>query len=146
MMTTLAAFLAPCLPFLWEKVGAPVLDSATDNVGDAVWEKAQAIWAKLFPKIEQDDATKVVAAELAKNPQSDVWKAAFQEKLQALLEQDQQLKRAIADILDEKTDAPTGMRVQIAVDKNKGQVIGHMTHSEAKHIGHVDTLQGDVNF
>lgn len=145
MITTLAAFLAPCLPFLWEKVGAPALESAAGQMGDAAWQKAQAVWSKLSPKIEADPATKAVATELAQNPEDEVWQAAFQKKLQALLESDEDLKQAIAEILNEDEAATTGNRVQITVDKNEGQVIGTMSNSTAKSVGRVEHIQGDVN-
>ena len=145
MITTLVDFLAPCLPFLWEKVGTPALESAAGKMGEETWEKAQAMWSKLFPKIEQDEATKVVAAELAKNPESDIWKAAFQEKLQALLDSDEALKQAIAKMLQDEEAATVGTSIKITVDKNEGQFIGQMNNGEAKNIVQIGNIRGDIN-
>ena len=60
----LTAFLAPCLPFLLEKVGAPALEGAASKLGEDTWEKAKAIWGKLRPKVESTAAAKMAAEKL----------------------------------------------------------------------------------
>ncbi|MEH2173130.1 hypothetical protein [Nostoc sp.] len=47
----LVKFLAPCLPFLLN-VGKKVVEGASQKVGEDVWNKAKAIWTKLYPKVE----------------------------------------------------------------------------------------------
>lgn len=145
MITALATFLAPCLPFLWEKAGAHALESAANQIGQDTWNKAQAVWEKLFPKIEQDESTKVVTAELAKDPESNVWQAAFQAKLQSILESDEELQKAITDILNAESNVSEGQGIQITVEHNEGQIIGNMNNSTAKNIGRIDNIQGDIS-
>ena len=146
MLTTLTAIILPCLPFLVEHSGAAAVELVVEKIGESAWEKAQAIWEKLSPKIEQDAATQIVADELIRNPDSEVWRAAFTEKLQALLESDNALKQAIIEILKDVEEPTIGTNIEINVESNQGQVIGQMTGGEAKNIGKVENIQGDLNF
>ncbi|MGK7896531.1 MAG: hypothetical protein AB4372_23655 [Xenococcus sp. (in: cyanobacteria)] len=144
---TITALLAPCMPFFLEKVGGAALESAASKVGEDAWEKAKAIWAKLQPKVESHAAVKVATEKLAEKPDSPIWKAALAEELESILENDPALAEAIEEILGDKADN-TGItnKIQQTVNENQGQVIGQMKNSEAKNIGKIRNVQGDVNF
>ena len=143
-VVTLTAFLAPCLPFLLEKVGAPALDEASSKLGEDAWTKAKEIWSKLWPKVEVDAAAKVATEKLAEKPDSEAWKEAFQDELNAIFQKDSALVTAIAEILSSTQLANGGNQINQTLDENRGQVIGQMYGGEAKNIGNIDTVQGDV--
>ncbi len=141
----LTTFLAPCLPFLLEKVGAPALNEAATKLGEDTWEKAKAIWAKLKPKVEAEAGATVAADKLANRPESAAWQEALHEELASILEKDTALAEAIVEILQDTEIAAGGNRVEQTVQENKGQVIGQMSGGEAKNIGVIGSVQGDVN-
>ena len=145
-ITTISNLLIPCLPFLLKKVGESALGSAASQMGKDAWEQAQKIWAKLQPKIEVEATAKAAAEELAKKPESDIWKAAFQEKLTEILENDPELKAAIAEILKD-TNADGGQtQVQQTIGTMAGgQAINQMENSEAKSIDSIGSVGRDVN-
>lgn len=142
---TLTAFLAPCLPFLLEKVGAPALEEAASKLGEDTWEKAKSIWGKLWPKVESTAAAKMAAEKLAHKPNSEAWKEALQEELESILQNDSALAEAIAEILKTTPVSDGGNVVQQTVETNQGQMIGQMYGGEAKNLGKIDTVEGDVN-
>lgn len=141
----LTAFLAPCLPFLLKKVGAPALDAAATKLGEDTWHKAQAIWGQLHPKVETEAAAKVAVEKLANKPDSTAWQEAVQEELSTILENDPALGKAIADIFQGVQVASEGNQIQQTVQENQGQVIGQMFGGEAKNIGRIESVQGDIN-
>ncbi|MEN8443964.1 MAG: hypothetical protein ABG776_03005 [Cyanobacteria bacterium J06555_13] len=141
----LTAFLAPCLPFLLKKVGAPALNSAATKLGEDTWRKAQAIWKKLEPKMASEAAAKLAAEKLASKPDSVAWREALQEELVTILKNDSSLADIIADIFQGAQVANGGNQVQQTVNENQGQVIGQMFGGEAKNIGAIDSVQRDVN-
>lgn len=140
----LTAFLAPCLPFLLEKVGAPALEEAASKLGEDTLEKAKAIWGKLWPKVESTTAAKMAAEKLANKPNSEAWKEALQEELESILQNDSALAEAIAEILKTTPVDGEGNVVQQTVETNQGQMIGQMYGGEAKNLGNIDTVEGDV--
>jgi hypothetical protein len=108
-IATLTAFLSPFLPALL-KLGGKAVDKATESAagkfGEAAFAKAQAIWGKLSPKVEAKEAAKEAAIDVANSPDDEDSQAALRVQLKKLLEQDQALMKAIAQILAE--DAPDG--------------------------------------
>ena len=144
-LATLTAFLAPCLPFLVKKVGEPALDGAVSKLGEETWERAKAIWLKLWPKVESDAAAKMAAEKLANKPDSEAWKEALQEELAAILQKDAALTEAIAEILQTKPAGGSSNYIQQRVETNQGQMVGQMVGGIAKNIGKIDSVQGDVN-
>ncbi len=141
----LTTFLAPCLPFLLEKVGAPALESAATKLGEDTWAKAKAIWAKLWPQVESEAGAKVAAEKLADKPESAAWQEAFQEELATILNNDSALAEAVAKLFQEAQASGGGTYVQQTVQENRGQVIGNMSGGEAKNIAGIGPVQGDVN-
>jgi hypothetical protein len=131
-IATLTAFLSPFLPTLL-RLGGKAVDKATESAagkfGDAAFAKAQAIWRKLSPKVEAKEAAKEAAIDVANNP-SDRAKLVFEVQLEKLLEQDDELMKSIAAILEE--DAPDGTPGNTIVQNvrgNQNQVIGQATGS-----------------
>lgn len=132
---TLTAFLAPFLPTLM-KLGGKVLEGAAAKSGETAgtklteqaMNKANAIWEKLFPKVEAKEAAKEAAEDVAKAPTDNDAQVALRLQLKKILDSDPDLAAAIAKIMEE--DAPDGTpSTQIVqhVTGNQNQVIGQMT-------------------
>lgn len=139
------SFLAPCLPYLLKKVTEPALSGAATKLGQDTWDKAKAIWTKLCPKVEAEAAANIAATKLAEKPDSEVWKAALQSELEALFQKDQVLAEFISEILKDKDGVSTGgVQIQQTAGTVEGQMIGQMQNSQAKNIGNIGSVQGDV--
>lgn len=135
MLTTL---LAPCLPFLLKKVGEPALGTVASKLGEDTWGRAKEIWTKLRPTLENEEAARIAATKLAEKPESEVWRAAFQEELEALLEKNTALKEAISELLEANgVNTTDTTQIQQTISNNQGQVIGQMQNSKAISIGSI---------
>ena len=136
----LTTLLSSCLPLLL-KFGDKVAESAGGALGkDVNWETIKKIWDQLRPKAEaKPDVMKVVAAVVA-DPDDQDFKDVLQKKLEKLLEENRELKEAIAQILQEET---ISSQVNIAVKGDNSGVIGGNIQ-DSKVFGSVD-IQGDIN-
>jgi hypothetical protein len=122
-IATLTAFLSPFLPFLL-KLGGKAAEKATETAagkfGEASWNKAQAVWEKLSPKLEAKESAKEAALDVANAPEDEDLQVALKVQLNKLLAQDEALTNAIAQILQEDgSDGTPGTQIV--------QNIGHMT-------------------
>jgi hypothetical protein len=102
-IATLTAFLSPFLPTLLELGGKAVEknpESASGKFGEVAFAKAQAIWAKLSSKLETTEAAKEAAIDVANSPDDEDSQAALRVQLKKLLEQDDELFKEIAQILE----------------------------------------------
>jgi hypothetical protein len=130
-IVTLTAFLSPFLPSLLNLGGKAVVkatESASVKFGEAAFAKAQTIWAKLSPKVEAKEAAKEAAIDVANSPEDEDMQAALRVQLKKLLEQDEELMKAIEQIL--AADAPNGTpgsQIVQNVTGNQNQVIGQVT-------------------
>jgi hypothetical protein len=104
--------LAPCLPFLLN-MGGKVAEGASRKVGEDVWNKAKAIWAKLQPKVEAKEAAKEAAADVAQKPEDEDLQASLRVQLKKILEADKELAEEIAKILQASADKP-GDNIQLS--------------------------------
>jgi transketolase len=124
---TLTAFLTPYLPFLL-KLGDKAAETAAEKFGEDAWNKAKAVWEKLFPKVEAKQDAKIAAEQVAAKPDSSARQAVFQEELETLLKENPDLAKAIAQILAEDApDGTPGTQIVQNVTGNQNQVIGQMT-------------------
>jgi transketolase len=132
---TLTAFLAPFLPALLNlgaKAAAGVATKAGETAGTKLTEnafnKANAIWEKLFPKVEAKEDAKIAAEQVAAKPDSAARQAVLQEELESLLKENPDLAAAIAKIMEEDApDGTSGTQIVQHVTGNQNQVIGQMT-------------------
>ena len=131
----LVKVLAPCLPFLI-KVGNKAVEGASQKVGEDVWNKAKAIWAKLDPKVEAKAAAQEAAADVAKNPEDEDLQASLRVQLKKILETDTALAAEINRILQAETAQPTGDNFQM-----QGKSYDQSTF---KQVGKIEG-KGDVN-
>jgi hypothetical protein len=126
-IATLTAFLSPFLPTLL-KLGGKALEKATESAsgkfGEAAFAKAQAIWGKLSPNVE----VKKAAIKIADNPEDEDLKAVLRVQLKDLFNQDEELMKAIEQILKEDApDGTPGSQIVQNVTGNQNQVIGQVT-------------------
>jgi hypothetical protein len=129
-IATLTAFLSPFLPSLLNlggKAVAKATESASGKFGEAAFSKAQAVWAKLSPKVEAKEAAKEAAIDVANSPEDKDSQAALRVQLKKLLEQDEELFKAIAQILAaDAPDGTPGTKIVQNVTGNQNQVIGQV--------------------
>jgi hypothetical protein len=142
-IVTLAAFLSPFLPTLL-KLGDKALEKATESAsskfGEAAFKKAEAVWAKLSPKVEAKEAAKEAAIDVANNPEDEDSQAALRVQLKKLLEQDEELMKAIEQILAADTpDGTSGTQIVQNVTGNQNQVIGQVLGGKV-----IGNITGDV--
>lgn len=129
-ITELAAFLVPFLPHLL-KLGEGATEKFTDTIarkaGDTAARKAEDIWAKLAPKVAAKETAQEAIADVAQNPDDLDCQAAFRRQLQKLLEADQDLAEAIAQIFQDSLGQAQTTQITQTVTGNQNQVIGQMS-------------------
>ncbi len=130
-IATLTAFLTPFLPSLLNLGGKAVTkatESASGKFGEAAFAKAQAVWAKLSPKVEAKEAAKEAAIDVANSPDDKDSQAALRKQLKKLLEQDEALLKEIAQIFAaDASDGTSGTKIVQNVTGDGNQVIGAVT-------------------
>ncbi|MBO1052962.1 MAG: hypothetical protein HEQ25_13470 [Dolichospermum sp. DET73] len=99
----LVKFLAPCLPFLIT-VGNKAVEGASQKLGEDVWTKAKAIWAKLQPKIETKPMAEGAAKQLVNSPNDEDALNTLQKQLKKLLDEDKALTAEIARLMSEDSE------------------------------------------
>jgi hypothetical protein len=108
-ISTLTATIAPFLPFLLN------LDNKAPE--SAAFSKAQAIWEILGSKIAANPTAQEAAIDLAQNPNDQDLQAALRVQLKKLLDQDAELSKAIACIVQHQSLAPTEIKQILPADR-----------------------------
>lgn len=99
----------------------------SEKFGEAAWIKAQKIWERLFPKVEEKKDLKISMEQLAAKPDSAAPQAVFQEELETLVNENLDLAEVIARIMQEDApDGTPGTQILQNVTGNKNQVIGQV--------------------
>jgi hypothetical protein len=130
-ITLIVKLLAPCLPFLLN-VGNKAVEGASQKVGEDVWNKAKAIWAKLQPKVEAKEAAKEAATDVAESPENEDSQASLRVQLKKILEADPTLAAEIAQILQVGSNQPSD-NIQIsanAYDQSTVKQVGKIEANE----------------
>ena len=104
MEAILTTFLAPFLPFLIRQ-GEQAAEAAIDRFGAAAWKRAQKLWARLRPKVEEKEAAREAADDVAAAPDDELARAALQLQLRKLVGDDPDLGRELAEMLEENRRA-----------------------------------------
>jgi hypothetical protein len=145
---TLTAFLAPFLPTLM-KLGGKALEGIATKAGETTGtklteqalNKANAIWEKLFPKVEAKESAKEAAEDVAKAPDDADAQAALRLQLKKILDSDPDLAGAIDQMLkDDAPDGTPGTQIVQHVTGNQNQVIGQVTGGKV-----IGNITGNVN-
>jgi predicted negative regulator of RcsB-dependent stress response len=142
-IATLTAFISPFLPFLL-KLGSKAIDKASESMGskfgEAAFGKAQAVWGKLSPQVEAKESLKEAATDVANNPEDEDLQVVLRVQLKKLLEQDEELGKAIEQILEaDAPDGTSGTQIVQNVTGDRNFTIGQMTGGKA-----IGNITGDV--
>jgi hypothetical protein len=128
LATSLAAFLAPAMPYL-----IPPATGAAEKFGEefgaAIVDGAKALWSKLWPKVEGKEAAQEAAADLAKTPEDAAAQIQLARQFQKLLASDETLARDLdamwRRIEQESRDTSTGgFNIQTQIAKNLANIRG----------------------
>ena len=130
-ISALTSFITPFLPFLL-KLGKDatetVAESAASKFGEAAWQKAQATWTALSPKVNAKETVKEAVADVTNNPEDEDYQAALRVQLKKLLANDEALANQLTKIL--QSDSPNNtLTTQITqtVTGNQNQTIGQLS-------------------
>lgn len=118
----LVKFLAPCLPFLMNIVNKAV-EGAAQKLGEDVWTKAKAIWAKLQPKVEAKPSAQEALIDVAQTPDDEGAIAALQWQLKKLLNEDSTLADEISRLFKEAEQ--TGMVASVVASGERAAAFGN---------------------
>ena len=116
MEAILTTFLAPFLPYLLKK-GEQAADAAIERFGQAAWKRAQALWAKLRPKVEDKEAAREATEDVAAAPDDELARSALQLQLRKLVADDPDLAAELAELLED------GRRAGIMADNGAVVVV-----------------------
>ncbi len=104
MEAILTTFLAPFLPYLLKK-GEQAADAAIQRFGEAAWKRAQALWGKLRPKVEDKEAAREATEDVAGAPDDELARSALQLQLRKLIADDPDLAGELAEMLEDSRRA-----------------------------------------
>ena len=104
MEAILTTFLAPFLPYLLKK-GEQAADAAIERFGAAAWKRAQALWGKLRPKVEEKEAAREATDDVAAAPDDELARSALQLQLRKLIADDPDLAADLAEMLEDSRRA-----------------------------------------
>jgi hypothetical protein len=136
----LAVFLVPFLPYLvkagekaFEKTGEQIGEKLIPDLGKETWERAQALWSRLHPKVETRPALQEATKDVALKPDDDAV-ASLRLQLRKLLMEDTTLAEELSRMMG---DAERDGIIQNVLQRGKYNInIG-----KADHIGIGDKQQ-----
>jgi hypothetical protein len=112
---SLVDFLSPFLPWLVNPAQTAIespLTTASEQGGEAAWEKAQAIWSILQPALDRYPDAKLAAEQIASKPNSQGHQLVFREELDSILQKHPELAKTLSGLLQEDSPPPSA-RIQI---------------------------------
>jgi hypothetical protein len=118
-IAALTAFLAPLLGDLLRGV----TERAREGITDAVWDQARTLWARLRPKVDGNADAKAAAGALAENPDDPEARATLTFLLRRMLDEDPELKAAVAADWQQISAVASGDRSVAMVDSDNNVVI-----------------------
>lgn len=123
---SLTAFLAPFLPYLM-KGAQDLTEELGRKLGKEAWKHAKALWDRLRPGVEADQATRAAADAVASRPDDEVARGGLAFQLKALLDGDPQLAQEIERLWKEAEEAKV-VNVVTVGERGVG-VVGTITNS-----------------
>ncbi len=94
--------LVPTLPYLIPvaaEAGKEVVKSAAGRITDATFQRAEMLWNRLLPRLQDKPAAFEAAQDLARMPEDSDAQAAFSLQVRKLLAEDSDLARDVANLL-----------------------------------------------
>jgi len=119
------ACLAPFLPKLLG-LGQQAAAVATE-AGKAAWQRSQALWEQLRPKLAAKPAAQEAATDAAQHPDDANYQAAFKVQLKKILAEDEALAQAIADLLAGTESEGAGDRLEVHTSGDQSPAIGKIS-------------------
>lgn len=101
---SVTSLLVPLLPY-WLKAGEKAAEEAGKRLGGKAWDKVEALWNKLRPKVEAKPSALEAAQDVAKTPTDADAQAALRMQLRKLLAEDKALAQEIARLMEEARTA-----------------------------------------
>jgi hypothetical protein len=99
---TLAAVLAPALPYLVEG-GKTLVAKAGEELADGAWDKIKALWGRLRSRVEAKPAAADAVADVVKAPQDKDSVEALRIQLKKILAEDEAFAAEIAELVEPLT-------------------------------------------
>ena len=95
-----AVFLTPFLPYL-VKAGEKAAEKVGEKFSEGSWNLAKQLWHRLKPRLDEKEASREAAEDLAKHPEDEDAQAAFRLQLKKLLSSDEAFAAELQDLLTE---------------------------------------------
>lgn len=95
---TLAALLAPALPYLVEG-GKQLVAKAGEDLAEGAWDKVKALWGRLRSRVEAKPAAAEAVEDVAKTPEDEDAVAALRLQLKKILAEDEAFAAEIAELV-----------------------------------------------
>jgi hypothetical protein len=119
--------LAPMLPYLLPAAagaGKAALKRTGEKISEVTWKKAEALWDKLRPKIENRPAALEAAQDLANTPDDSDAQGAFSLQLKKLFADDADLAETVAQFfVDSSTHITASGERSVAANNVTNSVI-----------------------
>lgn len=99
--------LVPCLPHIFASDTSLVFDDATltsielPEISSEQLQAGQELWQELWPDISRDYETVTAVQNVARIPDSPLWKSTFEQGLISILSRNDVLARSLANKLRE---------------------------------------------
>jgi hypothetical protein len=103
-VSALTAFLAPVLPYLL-RAGEAATKQAASRFGDATWERARRLWARLRPQVEETPRAQEAVDEVAAAPDDARLRGALEVQLERLLAADAELAADVRRLWQDVVEA-----------------------------------------
>lgn len=132
----LTPFLIPLLPYL-AKAGEKAAEEAGKKLAGDAWDKAKAIWAWLWPKVEARPAALEAVMDAAKTPTDEEAQTVLRVQLKKLLAKDEAAAQEIERLFSGVAQAG-GSQVSAA---DRSAAFGDRAKGNVVNTG---TVQGDV--
>ena len=121
LATQVASLLAPFLPQL-VKTGQALAEGVVDQVAQQKGDVAQALWDRLFPKMDETPAAGTAVRDAAANPDDADYEAALRVQLRKLLTEDQSLAQQLREVIESGEKASGN--VNVSADGERSVAVG----------------------
>lgn len=136
--TLTTTLLTPFLPYLL-KGGEKAIEEAGKQVGGATWEKAKAVWAKLFPKVKEQPEALSAVENVASTPADEKAQKDLSAQLKELFDEDEALATQIANL----TIYDSSVRSTASAERSSA-FAGDISHSQVISGSNIN-MTGDGN-
>ena len=116
------SFISPYLPYLLKsdkEITKGTDENPVEKFGESTWQKAEQVWAKLFPKLKSKPLVWDALESLADAPKDEDMIHVLVKQLQKLLQDDQSLSEELHNLLRQQdVIAATSITQSVTGDRN----------------------------